>query len=73
VRPAMIVAWIAGFALYQWLSPVGPNWWLNLVDRTHPAPWDFTASVPSFAVSFALAGLALALERRLTPARLRTE
>ena len=73
VRPAMIVAWVAGFALYQWLSPVGPNWWLDIVDRTHPAPWDFTASLPSFAASFALAGLAVAAERRFAPARLRAE
>jgi NCS1 family nucleobase:cation symporter-1 len=73
VRPAMLVAWIAGFALYQWLSPVGPSWWLDIVARTHPAPWDFTASLPSFAASFALAGLAVAAERRFAPARLRPE
>jgi hypothetical protein len=69
----MIVAWIVGFALYQWLSPVGPSWWLDIVARTHPAPWDFTASLPSFAASFGLAALAVAAERRLAPARLRAE
>src|ERR1700758_2363881 len=25
VRPAQIVAWLAGFCLYQWLAPVGPS------------------------------------------------
>ena len=73
VRPGMLVAWVVGFAFYQWLSPVGPNWWLNIVDRTDPAPWDFTASLPSFAASFALAGIAVAAERRFAPARLRAE
>src|SRR5262249_2130866 len=73
LRPAMIVAWIVGFALYQWLSPVGPSWWLDIVDRTHPAPGDFTASPPSFAASFRVAALAGAAERRLAPARLRAE
>jgi putative hydroxymethylpyrimidine transporter CytX len=72
-RPAMIVAWIAGFAVYQWLSPQGPSWWLDLVDRTHPAPWDFSASLPSFAAAFVLAGLAVVAERRFAGARLRTE
>ena len=34
--PEMIAAWLAGFALYQWLSPVGPGWWTRLVAHTHP-------------------------------------
>jgi purine-cytosine permease-like protein len=57
VRPEMIVAWLVGFGLYQWLSPQGPGWWTSLVGHTHPAPIDFTASLPSFAASFMLAGL----------------
>jgi purine-cytosine permease-like protein len=57
VRPAMIAAWIAGFALYQWLHPVGPSWWVELL----PTPPDLGlgATLPSFVVSFAL-GLAVA-------------
>ena len=28
LRPAMLAAWLAGFALYQWLSPArDPSWW----------------------------------------------
>src|SRR5881392_2861768 len=27
VRWERIGAWIAGFVLYQWMSPVGPSWW----------------------------------------------
>jgi NCS1 family nucleobase:cation symporter-1 len=60
-RPAGLVAWAVGFALYQWLSPVGPHWWTELVARTHPGNVTFTASLPSFAAAFALAlGLRLA-------------
>jgi putative hydroxymethylpyrimidine transporter CytX len=65
VRPEMLVAWLAGFCLYQWLAPVGPGWWTSLVAHTHPhaSPWG-GASLPSFAVAFALAALARALSRR---------
>ena len=30
-RWGLIGAWIAGFALYQWLYPTGPAWWVDLV------------------------------------------
>ena len=33
----MIVAWLAGFCLYQWLSPQGPSWWTNVVAHAAPA------------------------------------
>jgi nucleobase:cation symporter-1, NCS1 family len=55
VRPEMVLAWVVGFGLYQWLSPQGPGWWQRLVAHTHPAPIDFTASLPSFAAAFVLA------------------
>ena len=29
-RPEMILAWIVGFGLFQWLSPQGPAWWTRL-------------------------------------------
>ncbi|HEY2073299.1 MAG TPA: cytosine permease, partial [Gaiellaceae bacterium] len=53
-RPAALVAWLVGFGLYQWLSPVGPAWWTRLVAHTHPQSVSFTASLPSFAAAFAL-------------------
>jgi purine-cytosine permease-like protein len=53
-RPAGLAAWIAGFCLYQWLSPVGPGFWTRLVDKTHPGYVTFGASLPSFALSFVL-------------------
>jgi nucleobase:cation symporter-1, NCS1 family len=65
VRPAQIGAWLVGFGLYQWLSPVGPAWWTNVVERTHPGQGAIGGSLPSFAASFLLA---LALGAALRPA-----
>ena len=65
VRVEMLVAWLVGFCLYQWLAPVGPTWWTDLVAHAHPhaLPWG-GASVPSFAAAFALAALMRVLSRR---------
>ena len=65
LRPEMLAAWLAGFCLYQWLSPQGPGWWTRLVAHAHPhaSPWG-GASLPSFAAAFLLAVLARALARR---------
>ncbi len=68
VRPAQIGAWLAGFALYQWLYPNGPSWWLSFIHH-QAAPFDVTASLPSFAASFGLAGAAGLLARSRRPAR----
>ena len=65
-RPGLIAAWIAGFALYQWLFPTGPGWWVDLVDNLSPPSWGIGATVPSFLVSFALASVVAAVSRRST-------
>ena len=59
LRVAPVVAWLAGFCLYQWLYPDGPGWWTRLVAHTHPhaLPWG-GASIPSFLAAFVLAGVA---------------
>ena len=67
VRPAQIGAWLAGFALYQWLYPNGPSWWLDFIHHDTP-PYDISASIPSFAAAFVLATLAGLLARRPRPA-----
>jgi purine-cytosine permease-like protein len=60
-RPGQIVAWLAGFCLYQWLAPVGPSSWIRLVDHTHPGQGAIGGSLPSFALAFILSlGLTLA-------------
>ena len=67
VRAGQIAAWLAGFCVYQWLSPVGPQWWTRVVSVTHPA---IGGSLPSFAAALAvslgltLPGRALALRHR---------
>ncbi len=55
LRVEPILAWLAGFCLYQWLYPDGPVWWTRLVADTHPhaLPWG-GASLPSFALAFGL-------------------
>jgi NCS1 family nucleobase:cation symporter-1 len=65
-RAEQLIAWLAGFALYQWLHPTGPTWWTDLLD--HLSPVNVGASLPSFALSFALAGLAALRYRRPRPA-----
>jgi putative hydroxymethylpyrimidine transporter CytX len=59
IRWSGIAAWLAGVALYQWIQPTGPTWWVDAVGRV-PGAGDFTggASLPSFFLAFALvAGL----------------
>ena len=65
VRVGQIVAWLAGFGVYQWLSPSGPAWWTRLVDVTHPA---IGGSLPSFAAAFLLS-IALTLPARAAARR----
>src|SRR5436853_616997 len=48
-RWELLLCWFAGFALYQWLSPVGPHWWTTVVNNLHPGHASWTASLPSFA------------------------
>jgi putative hydroxymethylpyrimidine transporter CytX len=68
IRPAQIVAWLAGFCLYQWLAPVGPQRWVHLVDHTHPGQGAVGGSLPSFGLAFVLS-VALTLAGRATTRR----
>src|SRR5919106_349782 len=72
-RPGLIAAWILGFLLYHWLHvpPLGPTWWVDLVERVGQPDWNYGASLPSFLAAFCLGALAVLLERRGAPARLR--
>jgi putative hydroxymethylpyrimidine transporter CytX len=66
-----IVAWTIGFALYHWLHdpPLGPSWWVDLVDQTHQPGFEIGASLPSFAAAFVLTGIF----QTLSSPRLKTE
>jgi len=68
-RLGPIVAWLAGFALYQWLYPTGPSWWVDAVSRLDPPAWGIGATVPSFLVAFIVASLMAMLGRRPAPAQ----
>jgi len=57
-RPGLVAAWLAGFALYQWLYPTGPSWWVEFVANLNPPDWSIGATVPSFLVAFGLAMIA---------------
>ena len=63
-RWGLIGAWVAGFALYQWLYPTGPAWWVDLVGELHPPDWGIGATVPSFIVSFGVASVVAVVSRR---------
>jgi NCS1 family nucleobase:cation symporter-1 len=66
-RPSLIASWIAGFALYQWLFPTGPSWWVDVVEKLDPPGWGIGATVPSFLVAFVVATVAATLSRRSEP------
>ena len=55
VRWSGIVAWVAGFVLYQWIQPTGPEWWTELLADV-PGAGEVTtgASLPAFGLAFAL-------------------
>jgi hypothetical protein len=63
-RPGLIAAWLAGFALYQWLFPTGPSWWVDLVANLDPPSWGIGATVPSFLVAFGIASVVAVVTRR---------
>lgn len=65
-RPGLVGAWIAGFALYQWLFPTGPSWWIEQVERLDPPAWGIGATVPSFLVAFVVGGAVALVSRRAT-------
>jgi putative hydroxymethylpyrimidine transporter CytX len=69
VRWERLVAWIAGFVLYQWLSPVGPSWWTDAVAHLSPGHARLTASLPSFAAAFGLTLLATWIDSARAGAR----
>jgi NCS1 family nucleobase:cation symporter-1 len=60
VRPAALVPWAAGFLVFHWIAPTGPEWWtasvVDLVGTPLSERWGWlNASLPAFAVSFVCA------------------
>jgi purine-cytosine permease-like protein len=55
VRWSGLGAWAAGFALYQWIQPTGPEWWTELVaDLPGAGEVALGASLPAFTLAFLL-------------------
>ena len=73
VRWPPLVAWTAGFCLYQWLSPQGPHWWTSVVEHLSSGHARLTASLPSFAAAFGLTMLAAWIDSLRAAARSRRE
>ena len=70
-RPELLAAWLLGFLLYHWLHepPLGPSWWVDVVEETGQPNLGIGASLPSFAASFVLAlGLGSLASRLPQPA-----
>jgi NCS1 family nucleobase:cation symporter-1 len=64
-RPGMIGAWLCGFALYEWLAQSQDlGFWTSFLARLHPLDSQIGASLPSFALSFALASVVGVVARR---------
>jgi putative hydroxymethylpyrimidine transporter CytX len=61
-RWGMIAAWTAGFALYQWLHPVGPSWWTDLIGD--PPDLGIGATLPCFVATFGVGFAVASLGRR---------
>jgi putative hydroxymethylpyrimidine transporter CytX len=78
LRPGMIGAWLCGFLLYEWLATsqgatVGLGFWTDVLERLHPLDSQVGASLPSFALAFALAYTVSLVGRRVrTPAAAET-
>jgi nucleobase:cation symporter-1, NCS1 family len=73
-RPANIVAWLAGFLVYEWLyQPTGLGFWSRWVNHLPTPSYQFGSSVPSFAVAFVLTAAAVTLGSSRAAARARRE
>jgi nucleobase:cation symporter-1, NCS1 family len=74
IRPGAVVAWTAGFFLYEWLyQPTDLGFWTRWLSDLPTPSYQTGASLPSFALAFVLASLAFLAERRLRPVQLELE
>ena len=73
-RPANIIAWLAGFVVYEWLyQPTDLGFWTRWVGHLPTPSYQIGASVPSFAVAFLLTAAAVTLGSTRAAARARRE
>ncbi len=54
-RPWMIVSWLVGFMLYEWIAQTQDlGFWTDFLARLHPPTGGIGASLPSFGAAFVL-------------------
>jgi NCS1 family nucleobase:cation symporter-1 len=74
VRPGAIVAWLAGFVAYEWLSqPADLGFWSRWISHLPTPSYQIGASIPSFVVAFLLTAAAVKLGSARAAARARRE
>jgi NCS1 family nucleobase:cation symporter-1 len=73
-RPGSIVAWAAGFFVYEWLyQPADLGFWTRWLGHLPTPSYQVGASLPSFFVAFLLTGAAVKLGSAYALARGRRE
>jgi NCS1 family nucleobase:cation symporter-1 len=74
VRVGPIVAWLAGFVVYEWLyQPADLGFWSRWLSHLPTPSYQIGASVPAFAVAFGLTVLSVTLGSARAAARPRRE
>jgi nucleobase:cation symporter-1, NCS1 family len=59
LKPWAVIAWLAGFAAYNWLNPGTVTWWASAMKAIFGKPPTFmSASIASFVFAFAIQGAA---------------
>ena len=74
LRPGAVVAWFAGFFVYEWLyQPIGLGFWTRWLGELWTPKYQIGASLPSFVVAFLLTAAAVWLGSARAAARARRE
>jgi putative hydroxymethylpyrimidine transporter CytX len=74
VRAGSIVAWLAGFLVYEWLyQPADLGFWSRWMAELPTPSYQIGASIPSFVVAFLLTAVAVKLGSARAAARARRE
>jgi putative hydroxymethylpyrimidine transporter CytX len=74
VRPGPILAWIAGFLVYEWLAqPADLGFWTSWLGNLPTPSYAIGASLPGFVVAFLLTAAAVRLGSARAAARARRE
>jgi NCS1 family nucleobase:cation symporter-1 len=74
VRPGSIVAWVAGFLVYEWLyQPADLGLWSRWIGHLPTPSYQIGASLPSFVAAFLLTAVAVKLGSARAAARARRQ